>query len=218
MTDKDFTQLMLIVDRSGSMAHIANDMNGAIAKLLEEQKKLPGKLRVDVTTFDDKVEFIATDAKVKDVPTDLVDARNWTALNDAVGLSIRRLGDRLAALPEDKRPGKVIVAIVTDGEENHSREYSIAQVKAMIETQQNEFQWEFIFFGVGGLDKVARQSAGYGVTRGSTMAYDHNVIGTQNLAAAASGYMTKSRVSGEKIDISTFAPEPDEDEGKKKKS
>jgi hypothetical protein len=215
MTDQNLTQLLLIVDSSSSMQPIASDMNGAIANLLDEQFDLPGKLVVDVTTFNEKVTFALTEGgHTAATETAFVRPGGLTALNDAIALSIQRLGDRLAALPEEKRPGKVIVAIVTDGEENKSMEYpgtaGRARVKAMIEVQQNKYSWEFLFFGVGGLDKVRDQSASYGVLRNSTMSYEHSATGTVSLAAAAGSYMTASRLDG----IQTTLVPDDEEEPK----
>ena len=145
MTNQDYTHLALIVDRSGSMQTIASDVNGAIKKLLEEQAQEPGTIKVDVATFDSIVEFVCTDVAPADVPEDLVNPRGMTALNDAIGQMINRLGNKFKTTPEDKRPAHVIVVIATDGLENSSREYTAQQVKEMVKEQTEKWQWTFIY-------------------------------------------------------------------------
>lgn len=200
MTNPDYTHLALVIDRSGSMSRIANDMNGAITELFKQQEALPGKLRVDVWTFDDDTEHRFSDAEVADVSgQDYVVPRGSTALNDAVGRGIVELGELFARTAEDERPGKVIFAIVTDGEENASREYpgqpGQARVKALLEKQREEFGWEFLFFGTTDIDAVAA-AAGFGVGRGQTLTFDPSGGGTVAMAAAASAYMGDYRGSG----------------------
>jgi hypothetical protein len=140
MTKADYTALLLIVDRSGSMASIATDMEGAIKNLLDEQRALPGVLTVDYVRFDDQIEYVHRLADPATVQIK-IKPRNMTALNDAVGIAFNSFGATLAAMHEDTRPGKVLVAIVTDGHENASREYTGAQVKELIETQQRDYNW-----------------------------------------------------------------------------
>lgn len=193
MTNPDLTHLALIVDRSGSMRPIAQDMNGAIITLLEEQDKLPGELHVDVSTFDNTVEHIYTVARATDVKGELVVPRGMTALNDAIGQTVTRLGERLAALPEAERPGKVILAIVTDGGENASQEWLDAKdVKALVEKQRDEFNWELLFFGASSMDAFAAAES-YGIGRGQTISFDHSAAGAGGMSFAASTYMASTR-------------------------
>ena len=196
MTRADYTHIALIVDRSGSMRPIAADMDGAIVALLETQEIIPGELTIDVSVFDDVLDHLHSSALVKDVKGPFVNPRGMTALNDAIGLTVKRLGERLEALPEDERPEHVIVGIVTDGGENASKEYRLEDVKAMVDTQRDQFGWVFMFYGVKSMD-VFGAAAGYGIDRGHTMSYDHSPVGTQHFAAASASAFTRSRAGGD---------------------
>src|SRR6478735_8766782 len=97
MTQAGLTNILAILDRSGSMSNIQDDMNGGIKELLKEQRKAPGKLRVDVTTFDTIVETPYEGVKAKKIVHPLIHPRGGTALLDAVGQSVRKLDQRIAA-------------------------------------------------------------------------------------------------------------------------
>jgi uncharacterized protein YegL len=196
MTDENYTHLALVVDSSGSMQTIVDDVNGAIAQLLSDQAKEPGTLRVDVCTFDSVVEFVATDAAVADVPADLVAPRGGTALNDAIGLMILRLGNKFKIMPEEKRPAHVIVVIATDGMENSSREFSAAQVKAMVTEQTEKWSWTFVYLAAN-VDAFATGGA-YGFAKGSTI----SVAGTGQSFQAAYG-STSNLVTRTRSGLST---------------
>lgn len=195
MTDKSLTLLALIADRSGSMSSIAKDMNGGMATLLSEQAKNPGTLIVDIWTFDDRVEHPYDWTRPDDVKADIIVPRGRTALNDAVGQAVVSIGERLAAMDEDDRPGKVIVCVVTDGMENASREYDHDQVKALVDTQTSQYGWEFLYLAAN-VDAFAT-GAGYGFSRGQTISYDATTDGTQSVVAAASAGITRSRLGGD---------------------
>jgi hypothetical protein len=193
MTNPNYTHLALIVDRSGSMSPIARDMDGSIKTLLAEQAKLPGEIHVDVTTFDAEIEHVYSNVRPDDIKHDLIVPRGRTALNDAIGSTIAALGQQFAELNEDDRPGNVIVVIVTDGMENASREYTLEQVKAMVETQTNDYGWTFLFFGANSMGDVVDVAAGYGVNRAHTMSYGHDAAGTQVVGSTASNFVTRTR-------------------------
>jgi hypothetical protein len=200
MTNATYTHLAIIADRSGSMSRIASDMNGAIRALLNEQAKLPGELHVDITTFDDRVEHVFTDSRADEIKEDIILPRNVTALNDAIGLTVTRLGERLAALEEEDRPGKVIVVIVTDGHENASHEWKIEDVKALVEKQKDEFSWEFLFLGTTDIDAFS-VADGYGIGRGQTMSFAPSSAGVDGFTRSVAGYATRSR-AGEATEFS----------------
>jgi uncharacterized protein YegL len=179
MVNSDYTHMALIADRSGSMYTIQGDMNGAIRSLLEKQAKEPGTLRVDITTFDTKIEFPYTDADPSTVTEDVIQARGSTALLDAIGVTISRLGRKFALMKEEDRPGTVIVVIVTDGMENASQEYSREQIKALVEEQTEKWHWTFMYLAAN-VDAFAT-GAGMGFARGQTIAYAASSVGTQNV-------------------------------------
>ena len=191
MTDPNLTLIAIVADRSGSMSPIAKDMNGGIATLLAEQAKGPGAVIVDITTFDDALEHPFEWTRPDDVKADIIVPRGRTALNDAVGTTIVRLGERLAALPDDERPGKVVVVVVTDGAENASREYTLEQVRALVTEQTEQYGWEFICLAAN-VDAFGT-GAGYGFTREQTMSYDATPKGASGSFAAASAGITRTR-------------------------
>lgn len=200
MTNPDLTSLSFVVDRSGSMKNIKKDMEGAIAQVLDDQKKLPGELRVDVWTFDDKIEHLVTDSLASEMTGVKIEPRGVTSLNDAVGTAITTLGLRFALQEEDARPGKVILAIVTDGYENSSKEYTVEMVKGLVERQKNEFQWEILFFGADSIDAFA-VAQGYGIGGGQTMSFAATEQGVFASGLAASEYITRSRTTTEPIEF-----------------
>lgn len=191
MTNTDYTHLAIIADRSGSMAGIGDDMNGGLKTFLEEQEKQPGKLLVDVVTFDSQIENPATDALVASVEFPIIKPRGSTALLDAVGMTVVRLGEKVAALDEDERPSKVIVLVVTDGYENASREYTGDQVKELVKKQQDEFSWEFVFLGAN-IDSFA-VGGSYGFRKGATMDYLPTAAGVSSALRSAGEYVIATR-------------------------
>lgn len=195
MTNPDYTHLALIADRSGSMSSIADDMNGGIHQLLVDQAQLPGELTVDITVFDTLIEDLYLGVGADDVKEDLIVPRGGTALNDAIGVTCTKLGARLAAMQEEKRPGKVIVVIVTDGQENSSHEWTVAAVKKLVTKQQKDFSWEFLFLGAN-IDSFA-VGGGYGVPQGSTLNWSASGEGVFAASAAVSSYATRSRLQGD---------------------
>lgn len=144
------TEMVFILDRSGSMHGLEKDTIGGFNRLLEQQCSADGEARVTAVLFDDRYELLYDNVDIRSVPP-LTEkeyfARGTTALLDAVGKTIDAVGKRLAATPEEERPAKVIFAITTDGLENASKIYSLKKVKEMIEHQTTKYSWEFLFFG-----------------------------------------------------------------------
>ena len=196
MTDPTYTHWALIVDRSGSMQRIVDDMNGAITTLLQDQRRVPGKLLIDITTFDDKIEFVGrdldADAALQLGP--LVNPRGATALLDAIGATVVRLGEHLAKMSEDQRPSKVLITIVTDGMENSSKEWTLRDVNTRINTQREQFAWEFMFLGAN-MDAV-NVAAGMGIPGSSTMSYHTTGAGVASTMSAVSAQTTRYRSAG----------------------
>ncbi len=175
----DLTEIAFVLDRSGSMNAIAGDAIGGFNTFLTQQQALPGDARLTLVLFDHEYQVTHSGVEIRSVPP--LDERTYvprgmTALLDAVGRTIDDVGKRLAATPEDQRPGKVIVAILTDGMENASRDYTNAKVAAMIRHQQEKYSWEFIFLAanqdaikaaeaiaIQPKDAIAFQATGQGV-------------------------------------------------------
>ena len=147
---KGLSELIFILDMSGSMSYLTNDTIGGFNSIIEKQKKTEGEANVTLVCFDDRYITVYDNIPIDEVPT-LTDKEycpcGMTALYDAVGSTITRVGNRLNNTPEDERPEKVIVSITTDGQENSSQEYTFNRLKEMIKHQQDKYSWEFIFLG-----------------------------------------------------------------------
>ncbi len=147
MTDQTLTHLYFLLDRSGSMQSIKSDIEGGFAAFIAEQQAAPGRCRVTLAQFDDRYEVVYADRDVADVPALDLQPRNMTALHDAMGRLVTDAGAELARLPEGERPGTVIVAIMTDGLENASQEWTGASIKALVEQQTRGYGWQFMYMG-----------------------------------------------------------------------
>ncbi len=148
MPNPDFSYLACVIDRSGSMDSIKSDAIGGFNSFLEAQKKVPGTAIMTIVLFDDQYEKLCDAAplqEVKPLTDNTFVPRGSTALLDAIGRTIDELGLSLAAMPEDQRPGNVIVAILTDGYENASRVFTREQIFDKITHQQTVYQWQFEF-------------------------------------------------------------------------
>jgi uncharacterized protein YegL len=175
----NLSEIVCIVDRSGSMDAIRSDAIGGFNSFLNEQKKEPGDATLSLVLFNHEYALVHDNVNIAEVPP--LDGKTYvpqgmTALLDAIGRTLDSVGQRLSQTPEAKRPRKVIVAILTDGLENASREYSRGKVSEMIKHQREVYSWEFIFLAanqdaiasaksisIGAKDAVAFQSTGEGI-------------------------------------------------------
>jgi uncharacterized protein YegL len=197
---KNSTLIVKILDRSGSMSTIQNDMIGGFNTFIAQQKKIPGECKVSLYQFDynysfsNVVEVIYENRPLQSVPeltTETFVPRGSTPLYDAVAFVIKSVGEQLAALSEEDRPEKVLVVIITDGEENASREWKPEQVKQMIEHQQNTYKWEFVYLGA---NQNAWTSGGHlGVKASSTLGYVASSGGTDAMWGSLSDKVGKYR-------------------------
>ena len=145
---KDYTHMCIVLDASGSMGCIENDIKGSFNTFLEKQKAIEGKTVFDLFQFSGEVEHLVKSADLRQYSGDLM--KNYTcsgctALNDAVCIAIDTVGKQFAAMPEAERPENVLCVIITDGEENASTEFTAKDVKKRIEHQQKVYNWEFDF-------------------------------------------------------------------------
>jgi len=172
MNTKDYSEIVVIVDRSGSMQPIREDAIGGFNTFLEEQKKVPGSANLTLVLFNDGYQLVHSavplgDAKSLDATTYI--PGGTTALLDAIGKTIDDVGTRLAAMAESDRPNKVIVAILTDGLENASRKYTRDRIFDMIKLQTETYKWEF-FFLAANQDAIATATS-MGMAAGAATAY-----------------------------------------------
>ena len=145
---KDYTHICIVLDASGSMSCIEDDIKGSFNTFLNKQREEQGKTVFDLFQFSDEVERLVKSADLALFKDDLMakyTCTGCTALNDAVCIAIDTMGKEFAAMPEEERPENVLCVIITDGQENASKEFSTADVKKRIEHQQDVYKWEFLF-------------------------------------------------------------------------
>lgn len=188
MTNANYTHLLTIVDRSGSMHPIQDDMRGALDELFKTQAAEDGTCLVDYVQFDTKYELVFEDKPVADAKA-VLNPRGGTALLDAIGKGTTDLGAKLAKLDEDERPGNVIVVVVTDGHENSSVDWNRDAVKELIGRQENDYNWTFTFLGAN-MDAVAVGQS-FGFQGANSLSY--STQNTGETLAAASAFVTRTR-------------------------
>jgi uncharacterized protein YegL len=157
----DLTELVFILDKSGSMSGLESDTIGGFNAMLQKQKALDGECRITTVLFDNHYELLHDRLDLRAV-SPLTDkdyqVGGTTALLDAIGRTICKLANVQRNTAEEYRAGKVLFVIITDGMENASREFSAEKVKAMIEQEKEKYGWEFIFLGAN-IDAV--ETAGH---------------------------------------------------------
>lgn len=204
MTNSDKTLVAALLDRTGSMSSSKRATEEGWAELINEQKKQPGECLVTLAQFDlaggfgaisdshNVVEWVYRNTPVADVPEFILVPRGTTPLLDAIGIFVTEIGKQLAALPESERPGTVIAVIMTDGGENASREWSRADVKALITTQREKYNWKFMFLGAN-IDAV-KTGTSMGFTADASITYDsHDYLSNRAVYAAAGANVTGLR-------------------------
>ncbi len=147
---KDYTHICIVLDASGSMGVIENDIKGSFRSLIKTQKENEGKTVLDLYQFSDDCRRLVKHADLADIKEDLMAnyrCSGCTALNDAVCTAIDTLGMELAAMREEDRPQNVVFVIITDGYENASRKHSAMDVKYRIELQSTKYSWDFQYLG-----------------------------------------------------------------------
>jgi uncharacterized protein YegL len=169
---EDYSAIAIIIDRSGSMVNVVDDTIGGVNTLIKKQQETEGDASILMVQFDNHIETIHDFVPVADVgelTTEVYGPRGGTALLDCIGTTCNDLGKRLADMDEADRPGKVMVAILTDGMENASREFTPAQIKEMIKHQEEVYNWDFNFLSA---DLGALQEArNWGFSEGKSAMY-----------------------------------------------
>lgn len=191
---KGLCEIIAIIDRSGSMETIRNDAIGGFNNFLKEQKAHPGEALFTLLKFHHEYEVVCEGipiAEVQPFTHETYVPTGATALLDAVGRAVTDAGMRFAAMPEDKRPEKVIVFIITDGEENSSKEYKKEAVKTIVERQQKDYKWAFIFCGAG-IDAF-HEAGSFGVNPKFVLNVSHDSEGTRDAYNYASTTTTSLR-------------------------
>ncbi len=176
---KNLTELVFILDRSGSMAGLEDDTIGGFNAMIEKQKQEPGEVLVSTVLFDNESEVIHDRVdiqKIQPMTREEYYVRGCTALLDAVGSAIHHIGNVHKYAREEDRPEKTLFVITTDGMENASRKYTYHRLKEMIQRQKEKYGWEFLFLGAN-ID-AAREAAKFGISADHAADYHADKMGT----------------------------------------
>jgi hypothetical protein len=196
---KDLTDITMVIDRSGSMESIRSDAEGGINTFVQAQRAEAGETLLTLVQFDTEYEFVHKGKPIGQVPRFKLEPRGSTALLDAVGRAIRETGTRLAAMEESQRPGLVVFVIVTDGQENSSREFTRSKIREMIVHQQSVYHWQFTFLAA---DQDAFAEGGsLGIAAAGIAAFERGRV--QDAWAATGAKMARMRKAasvGETVD------------------
>ncbi len=178
--NQNLTEIIFLLDRSGSMSGLESDTIGGFNSFVNTQSKL-GETLLTTVLFDDKYEILHNGVKASGVILTEKEyyTRGSTALLDAVGKTILDVGLRLSRTDEKARPHKVIFVITTDGLENCSREFTYEKVNQMISHQREKYLWDFIFLGAN-ID-VAKESTKLGIDPDQAICYEASAEGTQDM-------------------------------------
>ena len=191
---KNLTELVFILDRSGSMAGLEPDTIGGFNAMIEKQKREQGEAIVSTVIFDNVSEVIHDRVpleKIKPLTERDYYVRGCTALLDAVGGAIHHIGNVHKYAREEDRPEKTLFVITTDGMENASRKYSYSRLKEMIERQKEKYGWEFLFLGAN-ID-AAKEAARFGITADRAANYHADSVGTGVIYESVSEAITQVR-------------------------
>jgi Mg-chelatase subunit ChlD len=191
---QDLTDIVVVLDRSGSMQSCRDDAEGGLNAFVEDQKKRPGRAVFSLVQFDTEYEFVHRGEPISRVRPFTLVPRGSTALLDAVGRAIIETSDRLTRMPEAERPELVAFVIVTDGHENSSKEFNKEQIRQMIQHQTDAYKWQFTFLGAN--QDAFAEAGGIGIV--AHMAADFDSGRTRQAFGAASANMARMRAAAAK--------------------
>lgn len=199
---KNVTEVVFILDKSGSMAGLETDTIGGYNSMLNKQRKAEGEAFVTTVLFNHQYELLHDRINVRGISP--ITERDYevggtTALLDAIGFSIQKIGNVQKYTSEEERADKVLFVITTDGMENASREFSPDKIKNMIKHQKEEYGWDFIFLGAN-IDAIST-AAQFGIDEDFAVDYHADNIGTKLNYEMVSEAVVKLR-SGKNIDRS----------------
>ena len=194
---KPLIDISIVLDRSGSMASIKDDTIGGFNTFISEQQKVDGRGTLTMVQFDNEYEIVHKALQLQKVPV-LDDTtfvpRGTTALLDAIGRTIEYTGARLGKMKKAERPDQVLFVIITDGEENASKEFSLKQIHHMIGERKEKDLWQFVFIGAN--QDAIESGAELGIDAGNTYAFDADSEGTQEMFQQMAGSTVAYRSSG----------------------
>lgn len=185
-----YTHLGVLVDRSGSMASIRNDMVGGMNNLFQEQAKERGVCLVDYWEFNDSINHKYASVPVGNAVATL-NPRGMTAFYDSLCSAVNELGERFRHLDEDERPENVIFVVVTDGIDNVSMWRTANDVKNLITQQQDQWNWKFIFLGAN-MDAIS-VAKDYGISDDFSITYSTTTRGVKNVVGSTNSVISNLR-------------------------
>ncbi|MBS4197367.1 vWA domain-containing protein [Lederbergia citri] len=187
------TEIIFLLDRSGSMAGLENETISGFNALIEKQSKLEGETKVTAVLFDDRYEVLwnGIDARIVKLTEREYFVRGYTALLDAVGKTILKVENRFT---NGIKPVKVIFVITTDGMENSSQEFTYQKIKEMIKHQEENHHWEFLFIGAN-ID-VAKEADHIGVNIDNAITFEASTAGVENMYQMVNEEITNKRQYG----------------------
>lgn len=177
---KELTEIVFILDKSGSMSGLEKDTIGGYNSMIEKQKKEDGEVIVSTVLFDEKMKVLYERFfldQMKPMTKEDYIASGFTALLDAMGEAIYHIATIHKYAREEERPEKTLFIIITDGQENASKKYNYHQVKKMVENQKKKYGWEFIFLGAN-IDAVG-EAAKFGIGTERAVNYKSDYRGTE---------------------------------------
>jgi hypothetical protein len=197
MSDSNYTAVMLLVDRSGSMEKIKKAAEDGINEFVNSQRQTPGRRTIRIAQFDDPhrdfddfYQTVCPSTDPKDIALFVLEPRGMTALLDAMGRAIADFGAEIYEMPEDKRPGTVIFAVMTDGIENASTEFTWPLIKGRVERAQTEDGWKIVYLGAN--QDAFTVGEKLGVPRGQTMTYAATDHGTRSATDSLGAYVASA--------------------------
>ncbi len=218
MTKNNITELVFILDRSGSMSGLESDTIGGFNAMIEKQRKIDGECYVSTVLFDNVSEVLHDRVKLSDIKPmteDEYTVRGCTALIDAIGGAIHHIGNIHKYARKEDVPQHTMFVITTDGMENASHRYSSEQVKKMIERQKAKYGWEFLFIGAN-IDAV-ETARRYGIESDRAVNYNADKQGTKILYKSVANAVCSVRESRPlSVDWSSEINEDYEKRGKKR--
>ena len=207
---EDYTDITILLDRSGSMDSIKKDMEGGFQQFIKEQRKIPGDLRITLYEFNTELLNRYTEVSVYNVSRLDIIPRGTTALLDSAYTVIQQTGERLKNKSESERPQHVIFTIITDGMENSSKEVSRESLCKLIKQQENEYQWNFIYLGAN--QDAFAEGGSLGIMRGATITYHPTSASISNLYSTYSSAITRVRSTADSVDSESFFSSEEQEE------
>jgi len=212
MSKENYTHIVCLIDRSGSMGSIREDAQGGFNAFVEEQKKVPGEATITLVQFDTQYETVWENKPLKEVENYVLMPRGGTALLDALGRTVNETGKFLEGMSESERPSNVVFMVLTDGMENSSKEFKKQQINEMIKHQQDAYSWEFNFLAAN--QDAIGEAVALGFVAGNAMNFAPTGKGVRSAMAEYSCSMSRYRKSGGDSSALNL-PEFADDEAKK---